>query len=88
MGLGGPDDELGARGLGEPLALVAVAGVDDVDVGAGVAQGEVLAGDLVDDDGVGGREQLGRADREQAGVTGPAADEGDARGDAGGGSGG
>ena len=74
--------------MGEPLAVVAVAGVDDADVGATPALDDGLAGDLVDDDGVGGREQLAGAHGEQAGVAGAGADEGDAGRDPGGGRGG
>ena len=59
-GLGGLDDELGPHGVGQRLAVVAVAGVDDLDVRAAVAGDDVLAGHLVDDDDVGGGEELQR----------------------------
>ena len=85
VGLGGLDDELGARRLGQRLAVVAVAGVDDVDALGAPAGDDGLAGDLVDDDRVGGGEQLAGTHGEQAGVARAGADEGDARGDAGGG---
>ena len=85
VGLGGPHDELGPHRVGEPLAVVAVAGVDDVDVGAAPALHDGVTGDLVDDDRVGGREQLTGAHGEQARVAGAGADEDDAGRDPGGG---
>ena len=87
MGLGGPDDELGARGVGQRLAVLAVSGVDDLDVRAGVAVDDLLAGDLVDDDDVGLSEVLQGPHRHQPGVPGTGADEGDAGRGAGGGGG-
>ncbi len=76
--LGGLDDELGAHRVGQRLAVVAVTGVDDLDVGAAVPGDDALAGDLVDDDDVGGGEELDRAHGHQAGVARAGADEGDA----------
>ena len=88
VGLRGAHDELGPRGLGEALAVVAVAGVDDVDLRAAPALDDGLAGHLVDDDGVGRGEQLAGTHREQARVAGAGPDEDDPCGDAGGGRGG
>ena len=78
--LGRLDDELGPVGVGQRLAVLAVAGVDDLDSVADEPGEELLAADLVDDDGVGGSQELAGADGQQAGVAGAGADEDDPRG--------
>src|SRR6478736_8004133 len=73
------DDELGAHRVGELLALLAVAGVDDLDVRAGVLEHDVVTGDAVEDHDVSGGEQVATAQGHQAGVARAGADEGDPR---------
>ena len=60
------------------LALLAMTGIDDLDVGTGVPSHELLAADLVDDDHVGPGEIFRGAKGQQAGVTRTGADKGDA----------
>jgi hypothetical protein len=60
----------------ERLTVLAVSGIDDLDVGAGVASHEILAADLVDDDHVGFGEVLRSSDGQQTGVARTGADKG------------
>ena len=50
---GRPDDDLGAAGAGDGLAVLAEAGVEDLDVRAAVGGDQRLAAGLVRDDDVG-----------------------------------
>jgi hypothetical protein len=70
--LGGADEQLGARGAGQLLAVLAVAGVDERDVGAGEPGDQLVAVQLVDEDGVGGREPVAGSQRDESGIAGPA----------------
>ena len=76
--LGGADEQLGARGAGQLLAVLAVAGVDERDVGAGEPGDQLVAVQLVDEDGVGGREPVAGSQRDESGIAGAGPDEGDA----------
>jgi hypothetical protein len=69
--------------VGQGLTLLAVTGIDDLDVGTGVSGHELFTADLVDDDDVGLREVLRGPEGQQAGVTRTGTDEGDAAGLAG-----
>ncbi len=70
------DDEAGAHRVAERLAVVAERAVDDLDVVAAEPPDEGRVLRLGDDD-VGLREQLDGSHRQQLGVTGAGADEGD-----------
>ena len=67
--LRGLDQQPGPHGLGELLPLLAVPGVDDLDVGSGMGQHHVVAGDAVEDHDVGGGKQVAAAQGQQPGVT-------------------
>ena len=71
------DDELGAIGAGHRLAVLAEAGVEDLDVRPAVGCEQGLTAGLVRDDDVGGGEPVDGAKRQQALVTGAGTDERD-----------
>ena len=78
--LGRLDEQLRARRVRQRLTLLAVAGINDLDVGAGMTGHEVLAAYLVDDDHVGLCEVLRGAEGQQAGVARTGADKGNPSG--------
>jgi hypothetical protein len=62
------------------LTVLTVPGIDDLNVGAGVASHEVLAAELVDHHYVGHGEVFHCAHGQQTGITWTGADEGDPAG--------